>query len=245
MKTPESLYEMLQSDENYNSSYYNRLRRRGMVLTPLKKNGIIRYLIDELNKKAYEFMDENAVLLTVEKKDIDWESLKRFPYTIIEEAESLKANDSFSIRTSYLGEGRWSFAEWYLGSSSNEEICLTGVIDRTGKVVRKFRYYDTSGETGKCYNLSWRNDGETIRMRMTDRLYATVPNEPFRFRSNVLQDNENEIFFWIWDSRVHEYTDHGLADFSFLTFFPMQKGETILMIREGASDYHIHSIIVE
>lgn len=107
-----------------------------------------RYLINHKTRQAWEFINDKQELNTVTKDDIDWESLKGLPTDAVRQAESLSARFPTFIRGYRNGvaevswqinpDGRYYMDEDGYGMTDDEEITLYGLIDRQGKIVKKF-----------------------------------------------------------------------------------------------------------
>lgn len=147
-----SLYEMLDS-EKYARRPYNRSdHKEGMsVIEQLRgEYWKPRYLMDDRNKTAVEFMSENARLLTVRMDDIDWESLNHLPGDVISVARDLDAhfptivhyyqNGAAMVRWELNPDGRYYMDDDGYGMTDDEEISLYGQIDRMGRVIEKFHF---------------------------------------------------------------------------------------------------------
>lgn len=109
-----------------------------------------RYLLDHIAHKAYLFMGENKILTTVTDEDIDWDSLKNLPEKYIERAKAHSGHFPTLLGAFHKGEaevewqinpdGRYYEDEDGFGMTDDEEITLHGSINRTGHVIRKFRF---------------------------------------------------------------------------------------------------------
>lgn len=108
-----------------------------------------RYLIDHNAKCAYEFMNRWETLCTVELDDIDWDSLNGLPEECIERAKTLDFHFPSFIRTYKNGvaevswqlnpDGRYYMDDDGFGMTDDEEVTIYGFVDKTGKVLVKFR----------------------------------------------------------------------------------------------------------
>lgn len=115
-----------------------------------------RYLIDDRNKTAVEFMDRMTRLQTVSNDDIDWESLKDLPPEAIDRAKNLNAiypsfirkykNDVAEVSWQLNPDGRYFMDEDGFGMTDDEEITIYGYVDRAGKPLVKFRYINDYSE---------------------------------------------------------------------------------------------------
>lgn len=109
-----------------------------------------RYLVDEINKTAVEFMSSECVLQTVTVDDIDWKSLKGLPQEAISKAKALNAVFPTSVRQYKKSiasvdwelnpDGRYFMDEDGYGMTNDEEITVYSYVDRAGKPLVKFRY---------------------------------------------------------------------------------------------------------
>lgn len=108
-----------------------------------------RYLIDERNETAVEFMDGCTILQTVCTDDVDWKSLEGLPQDAIDTAKELNAFFPTFVRGYRKGvaevswqispDGRYYMDEDGYGMTDDEEITLYSYVDRTGKPLVKFR----------------------------------------------------------------------------------------------------------
>ena len=109
-----------------------------------------RYIIDHEYHKAYEFMDEAEQLLTIADDDIEWDTLQGLPAGIVSRAKIRDGHFPVLFGRFRDGEaevtweinpdGMYYMDEDGYGMTDDEEIKLVGTVDRTGKVIRKFRY---------------------------------------------------------------------------------------------------------
>lgn len=149
--TAHSLYKALSVDTYTQYPYEKQDLDEGMFVI----NQVIgeywkpRYLVDEKNKTAVEFMDSWTTLKTICTDDIDWLSLERLPQDAIEKAKVLNANFPTFVRGYKKGvasvdwqlnpDGRYYMDEDGYGMTDDEEITIYGYIDRNGKPLVKFR----------------------------------------------------------------------------------------------------------
>lgn len=115
-----------------------------------------RYLIDERNKAANEFMSEGTVLQTICKDDIDWESLKGLPQAAVNQAKRQDATYPTFIRKYNDGlaevswqlnpDGRYFMDEDGYGMTDDEEVTIYGFVDREGRALVKYRRIDDYSE---------------------------------------------------------------------------------------------------
>lgn len=108
-----------------------------------------RYLVDEKNKTAVEFMSLWTVLQTVTVDDIDWDTLQGLPEKAINQAKALDAEFPTFIRKYNGGvasvdwelnpDGYYYMDEDGFGMTNDKEITIYGYIDREGKTLVKFK----------------------------------------------------------------------------------------------------------
>jgi hypothetical protein len=109
-----------------------------------------RYIVDHERHEAYEFMNETEQLLTIAYGDIDWSSLQGLPAHIVVRAKMRDGH--FPVLFGRFHDGK-AEVEWQLnpdgryymdddgyGMTDDEETVLIGTVDRTGKVVQKFKF---------------------------------------------------------------------------------------------------------
>lgn len=118
-----------------------------------------RYLVDEKNKTAVEFMNGCATLQTVCANDIDWKSLEGLPPGIIFKAKQMDAIFPTRIVSYKHGvsevswqlnpDGMYYMDEDGFGMTNDEEITIYSYIDRAGKPLVKFRYIKNFNELDK------------------------------------------------------------------------------------------------
>ena len=109
-----------------------------------------RFLMDERNKAAVEFMDSLTTLKTIRTDDIDWQSLEGLPQDAIDKAKELNAHFPTFVRGYKNGvaevswqinpDGRYYMDEDGYGMTDDEEITIYSYVDRAGKPLVKFRY---------------------------------------------------------------------------------------------------------
>lgn len=149
---PEELFEILAARKY--QTYPYRVSDLGEQMATVERH-ILNYwkplyLVDLSQRKAFCFMDTCGQLLTVQKEDIDWDSLKELPPMAVYRARQLNAQFPTSI--GLYDQGR-SLVSWQLnpdgdyymdeegfGKTDDVKIELYGMIDRQGKVVLKFSY---------------------------------------------------------------------------------------------------------
>lgn len=147
------LYQNLTSPQYKTRPYYQSDLGEDMILVSQVICDYIkpRYLMDCRTKRAVEFMDKAQRLLTVTDDDIDWRSLKRvkdedaidvarFRLFIYPGDISRYENGMAEVRWEINPDGRFYCDEDGFGMTGDVEINLYGVIDRKGKVVKKFTY---------------------------------------------------------------------------------------------------------
>ena len=108
-----------------------------------------RYILNPNAKTAFEFMSPSQYLLTVEADDIDWDSLKNLPESVIDKARTQLAmlptivegfhNGVARVRWQLNPEGRYYMDDDGFGMTDDEEVEIYGYINKGGKVVGKFR----------------------------------------------------------------------------------------------------------
>ena len=147
----QALYKTLGSSVYERYPYERRELGEGMALISLVMCGYWkpRYLVDDRNGTAVEFMNGDTVLQTITADDIDWDSMKRVPESALERARNLDAwfptfvgsfkdgvaNVSWQINP----DGQYYMDDDGFGMTDDEEISLCGKIDRNGRAVGKFR----------------------------------------------------------------------------------------------------------
>lgn len=148
----QKLYEELCSEKYTQRPYerYNLQEDMWVVNEAIDEYWKPRFLMDARTKTAVEFMNEHRILQTVGTKDIDWSSLRQAPENAVAMAKARDAYyptiiQSFSngvaqVRWTLHPDGRFYMDEDGFGMTNDTEISLTGSIDRTGRVVKKFRY---------------------------------------------------------------------------------------------------------
>lgn len=145
------LFETLGSSVYERYPYERRELGEGMAVISLVMCGYWkpRYLVDERNGTAVEFMNGDTVLQTISADDIDWESLKNVPGHALERARNLDAwfptfigsfkNGVAVVSWQINPDGQYYMDDDGFGMTDDEEICLNGTIDRRGRAVGKFR----------------------------------------------------------------------------------------------------------
>lgn len=146
------LYKQLNKKKYREYPYEVKDLGEGMVLLNESIGGWWkpRYLIDEQAQCAYELMDGTCRLLTVTDEDIEWSTLRWLPEKAVERAKEHSGyfpthvyefeNDTAKVDWQINPDGMYYMDSDGYGMSDDEEITLSGKIDRTGKVVEKFRY---------------------------------------------------------------------------------------------------------
>jgi len=110
-----------------------------------------RFLVDHHAKCAYELMNSLYELVTVRDADIDWNSLKRLPDEAIERAKAHNAyfptlifgfrGGKAEVKWQINPDGQYYMDDDGFGMTNDVEIALYGAIDRSGKVVKPFKYH--------------------------------------------------------------------------------------------------------
>lgn len=151
MVTPQSLYERLCAS-GFSQYPYERCSlgdAMSVVNEVMGEYWKPRFLMDDRNRTAFEFMNRSAVLQTIRQEDIDWNSLLGLPDDVIGRARNLNARFPSFVRRYENGvaevcwmlqpDGRYYQDEDGFGMTDDEEITIYGMIDRTGKAVGRFR----------------------------------------------------------------------------------------------------------
>lgn len=148
------MYDLLNSEE-YRKMPYQTVDL-GEEMSAINQNIYgwwkMRYLLDHRTRCAYEFMDESKKLVTVTDENIAWTTLRKLPEEIVTFAKRHSGIFPTFIRGGYkdgLAMVEWQInpdGSYYMdddgfGMSDDERVSLYGIIDRTGKVVHKFRYF--------------------------------------------------------------------------------------------------------
>lgn len=118
-----------------------------------------RYLIDERNETAVEFMDGCTILQTVCTDDVDWKSLEGLPQDAIDTAKELNAFFPTFVRGYRKGvaevswqispDGRYYMDEDGYGMTASEEITIYSYVDRAGRPLVRFRKVEDYCELDK------------------------------------------------------------------------------------------------
>ncbi len=109
-----------------------------------------RFLVDHQRQQVIEVADRNEQLLIVTEDDIDWETLKNLPTKVVARVQYRLCCFPFWIFHYHNGvakvmwminpEGRYYADSNGYGMTGDHEINLFGAIDRSSKVVERFRY---------------------------------------------------------------------------------------------------------
>ena len=109
-----------------------------------------RFLLDHRTQSAYEFMNFNEELVTVTDADIEWNTLEKLPEKIVRRAQNRNGHfptllfrfkhDEAEVEWQLNPDGRYYMNEDGYGMTDDREIALHGTINRTGHVVKRFRY---------------------------------------------------------------------------------------------------------
>lgn len=126
-----------------------------------------RYLVDEKNKTAVEFMTSWTTLQTVCVDDIDWKSLESLLQKAIDKARNLNAvfptfvkeykNGMAEVSWQINPDGRYYMDEDGYGMTNDEEITIYSYVDRAGKPLVKFRKIKDYGELEEMAKEARRN----------------------------------------------------------------------------------------
>lgn len=148
--SPESLYIELTNSDKYNNK--NDLGEDMAEINVLMgRFWKPYYLLDHRAKKAYQWIDSEETLQTVTTDDIDWDALKaaNVSDSILRRAERLsfhfpsfiyKFEDGFAeVKWQLNPDGMYYMDSDGYGMTDDDEFNIYGIIDRTGKVIVKFR----------------------------------------------------------------------------------------------------------
>lgn len=164
------LYVRLNNEIYKSGSWQTEDRGEGMAVISqvIRQYWKPRFLLDNVSKCAYEFMDAYETLCTVTTDDIDWDSIKCLSAKSIRRAQGLDFHFPSFI---YKYENGVAQVKWQLnpdgmyyrdddgfGMSDDDEEDIYGFVDRQGKVVVKFKYIN------KDWNLlnEMRKEAESI-----------------------------------------------------------------------------------
>lgn len=155
----EKMYRILSSDKYSAGDYRKEALGEGMEIV----NQVIwgwwkpRFLLNHNLKTAYEWMSANEQLAIVDAEDIDWDSMKRLPDDAMATLRSYSfqypsfirgfSNGVAEVQWQLIPDGRYWMDDDGYGMSDDCELNIYGFIDRTGKVISRFRYY-TEEELG-------------------------------------------------------------------------------------------------
>lgn len=124
----------------------------GIVNEDIRNSWKPRFLLDFTTQSAYEFIDTSGSLATITGDDIDWTSLEKAPEKALARAHGLDTHFPIYIDKYKNGVARvdWMLnpdGEYYMdadgfGMTNDEEIELTGFIDRQGRPVTKFTNFN-------------------------------------------------------------------------------------------------------
>lgn len=152
--TPSQLYLDLCSPQYQTNSFQIEDLGEQMALMKELVSGYwrLRYLLDHERQEAVEIVDASQQLTTVTEDDIDWESMKKLPSKVAARAYYRLCLYPFFILNYHNGiaeaiwminpEGRYFADSDGYGMTGDQEINLRGAIDRSGKVVERFRYIE-------------------------------------------------------------------------------------------------------
>lgn len=148
-------------NKGFYTKYENGWRREdkgeGMAVLEMLVNDYWkpRYLLDTRAHRAYEIMSEDLSLLLVRDEDIDWDSLKTLSPDLIDTVRSRNAFYPTMIRGFKNGiaelewqlnpDGRYYMDDDGFGMTDDEEVALYGMIDRTGRLVKKMHLIPWNG----------------------------------------------------------------------------------------------------
>ena len=151
-KQKQQLYkELTKPDYSSGSEFYTDDLGEGMSLVHQSICGWWkpRFLLDHRSKGAFEFLDQNEIFVQFSEQDVDWESIRDVPGDAWGRARTGNAtypthvgkfeNGIAKVWWQINPDGRYFMDEDGYGMTDDEEIELVGAIDRTGKVVKKYR----------------------------------------------------------------------------------------------------------
>ena len=108
-----------------------------------------RFLLDNKTQEAFEFLDMNEHFVKFSEDDVEWSTLRDVPGDAWGRARTGNAtypthvgkfeNGIAKVWWQINPDGRYFMDEDGYGMTDDEEIELVGAIDRTGKVVKKYR----------------------------------------------------------------------------------------------------------
>lgn len=108
-----------------------------------------RFLLDHRSKEAFEFLDRKEHFFRFSEDDVDWESIRDVPGDAWGRAKTGNAtypthvchfeNGVAKVLWQINPDGYYFMDEDGYGMTDDEEIELVGAIDRTGRVVEKYR----------------------------------------------------------------------------------------------------------
>ena len=108
-----------------------------------------RFLLDYKTQEAFEFLDMNEHFVKFSENDVEWSTLRDVPGDAWGRARTGNAtypthvgkfeNGIAKVWWQINPDGRYFMDEDGYGMTDDEEIELVGAIDRTGKVVKKYR----------------------------------------------------------------------------------------------------------
>lgn len=172
----EKLYKVLNTETYKNRPFETEDLGEGMSIV----NEVIwqywkpRFLLDHQAQRAYEFMNKEEKLVTVTLDDIDWDSLGSITEEgAVDAAKRLDfhypsfvlkyENGVAQVRWQLNPDGMYYMDEDGFGMTDDQEVNIYGFIDRTGKVLVKFK------------NI--KNDDELKEMRKEAELKGVKANE--------------------------------------------------------------------
>lgn len=147
----EKLYRILQAPKYRKGIYEMNDLGEGMSIIHECINGWWkpRFLLNNEDKKAYEVMNGNQVLMLAEEEDIDWESLSDLPEEAVLTAQYYSFRFPSFVRRFYNGvslvswqlnpDGRYYMDDDGFGMTNDEEVEIYGFIDKEARVIVKFQ----------------------------------------------------------------------------------------------------------
>lgn len=147
----EKLYRILQAPKYRKGIYEMNDLGEGTSIVHECINGWCkpRFLLNNEDKKAYEVMNGNQVLMLAEEEDIDWESLSDLPEEAVLTAQCYSFRFPSFVRRFYNGvslvswqlnpDGRYYMDDDGFGMTNDEEVEIYGFIDKEARVIVKFQ----------------------------------------------------------------------------------------------------------
>lgn len=153
--TPAELYSHLKNEKYGTNTFETTYLGEGMFVIKevICQYWKPRFLLDDENGTAVEFMSKNETLLTVTLDDIDWESLETgVSASAMRRAKALDfhypsfiysfMNGVAEVVWQLVPDGMYYMDDDGFGMEPDEKENIYGFIDRQGRVLVKFRYAD-------------------------------------------------------------------------------------------------------